>query len=131
MVLRSATGSVRGTKSQLLKEMEKVDDVITQSIFLSSLYVYCTSTHLVSSSLLFECAGSQTMRGSQPSELFIEMMNEKASLIESNPLEFREKLLGIRRKGGGIHFTFILKLITFFVCFCSILLIFVFSRPSQ
>ncbi len=40
------------------------------------------------------------MKVNQPSELFIEMMNEKASLIEANPLEFREKLLGLRRKGG-------------------------------
>lgn len=59
------------------------------------------------------------MRGSQPSELFIEMMTEKASLIESNPLEFREKLLGIRRKGGTIinNNNNIIIIISFFILF--------------
>jgi hypothetical protein len=33
-------------------------------------------------------------------------MNEKASLIESNPLEFREKLLGMRRKGGILYHSY-------------------------
>lgn len=77
LMLRSATGSVRGTKMQVLKELEKVDDVITQR--------------------------SQSLRGTPPAELFMEMMTEKATMIETNPIEFREKLLGTRRKGAGRH----------------------------
>eukprot|EP01111_Echinosteliopsis_oligospora_P012275 TRINITY_DN4185_c0_g1_i1.p1 TRINITY_DN4185_c0_g1~~TRINITY_DN4185_c0_g1_i1.p1 ORF type:complete len:753 (-),score=165.74 TRINITY_DN4185_c0_g1_i1:61-2319(-) len=70
--LRNAMGSMRGSKNQTMKEIAIVDDIISCRL--------------------------PVLKGQQSSELFMELISERAALLENNPHEYKERLLQLRRR---------------------------------